>query len=125
MINHRALRHGCLVIFVAILCIGFGSIVNQEPTLGQSPVRKDVIVAMTTSIEDSGLLDDLVPAIEKKTGYKLKKVAVGTGQALALAEKGEVDALFVNSPKAERNPESIVQELKRLLILSYLLKYRQ
>jgi len=57
---------------------------------------------MTTSIEDSGLLDDLVPAIEKKTGYKLKKVAVGTGQALALAEKGEVDALFVNSPKAER-----------------------
>ncbi|MEH1794694.1 MULTISPECIES: substrate-binding domain-containing protein [unclassified Nostoc] len=102
MINHRALRHGCLVIFVAILCIGFGSIANQEPTLGQSSASKNIIVAMTTSIEDSGLLDDLVPAIEKKTGYRLKKVAVGTGQALALAEKGEVDALFVNSPKAER-----------------------
>ncbi|MEH2092068.1 substrate-binding domain-containing protein [Nostoc sp.] len=102
MINHRALRHGYLVILVAILCIGFGSIFNQEPTFGQSSASKNIIVAMTTSIEDSGLLDDLVPAIEKKTGYRLKKVAVGTGQALALAEKGEVDALFVNSPKAER-----------------------
>ncbi|MEH1792328.1 MULTISPECIES: substrate-binding domain-containing protein [unclassified Nostoc] len=103
MINHRAMRDGCLVSFLAILCIGFGSnLVKQEPTLGQSPANKNVIVAMTTSIEDSGLLDDLVPAIEKKTGYKLKKVAVGTGQALAMAEKGEVDALFVNSPKAER-----------------------
>ncbi|WP_254625928.1 substrate-binding domain-containing protein [Nostoc sp. TCL240-02] len=102
MINHRALRHGYLVILVAILCISFGSIFNQEPTFGQSSGSRNVIVAMTTSIEDSGLLDDLVPAIEKKTGYRLKKVAVGTGQALALAEKGEVDALFVNSPKAER-----------------------
>ncbi|MEA5574525.1 substrate-binding domain-containing protein [Calothrix sp. UHCC 0171] len=68
----------------------------------QSSGSKNVIVAMTTSIEDSGLLDDLVPAFEKKTGYRIKKVAVGTGQALALAQKGEVDALFVNSPKAER-----------------------
>ncbi|MBH8576582.1 substrate-binding domain-containing protein [Nostocaceae cyanobacterium CENA369] len=92
-----------LLSFLAVVCIGFGSnLVNQEPTFGQSPTSKNVIVAMTTSIEDSGLLDDLVPAIEKKTGYTLKKVAVGTGQALALAEKGEVDALFVNSPKAER-----------------------
>lgn len=77
-------------------------LVKQKPATAQSPTNKNVIVAMTTSIEDSGLLDDLVPAIEKKTGYRVKKVAVGTGQALALAEKGEVDALFVNSPKAER-----------------------
>ena len=89
--------------WLIVLCIGFGSnLINQKPTFGQSLASKNVIVAMTTSIEDSGLLDDLVPAIEKKTGYKLKKVSVGTGQALALAEKGEVDALFVNSPKAER-----------------------
>ncbi|WP_334911570.1 substrate-binding domain-containing protein [Nostoc sp.] len=77
-------------------------LIKQKPAIAHSPANKNVIVAMTTSIEDSGLLDDLVPAIEKKTGYTLKKVAVGTGQALALAEKGEVDALFVNSPKAER-----------------------
>ncbi|BAY91264.1 MULTISPECIES: substrate-binding domain-containing protein [unclassified Tolypothrix] len=77
-------------------------LVRQQPANAQSATKKNVIVAMTTSIEDSGLLDDLVPAFEKRTGYILKKVAVGTGQALALAEKGEVDALFVNSPKAER-----------------------
>ncbi|MEH1780683.1 MAG: substrate-binding domain-containing protein [Nostoc sp.] len=118
MINHRTVRDGCVVSFLAILCISFGStLVNQEPTLGQSPVKKDVIVAMTTSIEDSGLLDDLVPAIEKKTGYRLKKVAVGTGQALALAEKGEVDALFVNSPKAERKVLSGGAVINRHLVM--------
>ncbi|WP_375479006.1 substrate-binding domain-containing protein [uncultured Nostoc sp.] len=89
----------CLVILSAEASDMLG---KQNPAIAESPANKNVIVAMTTSIEDSGLLDDLVPAIEKKTGYTLKKVAVGTGQALALAEKGEVDALFVNSPKAER-----------------------
>lgn len=89
----------CLAIFSAEAS---HMLVLQQPASAQSPTKPNVIVAMTTSIEDSGLLDDLVPAIENKTGYKLKKVSVGTGQALALAEKGEVDALFVNSPKAEQ-----------------------
>ena len=103
MTNHRAVRNACWVSLLAIVCAGCGKEpVKQATTMGHSQTKKDVIVAMTTSIEDSGLLDDLVPAIEKKTGYKLKSVSVGTGQALALAEKGEVDALFVNSPPAER-----------------------
>jgi tungstate transport system substrate-binding protein len=72
---------------------------------------------MTTSIEDSGLLDDLVPAIEKKTGYRLKKIAVGTGQALALATKGEVDALFVNSPKAEQKVLASGVVINRRLVM--------
>ncbi|MFN6539168.1 MAG: substrate-binding domain-containing protein [Nostoc sp. EkiNYC01] len=89
----------CLI----ILCTSCSSNSSKlETTTQQAPAKKDVIVAMTTSIEDSGLLDDLVPAIEKETGYKLKSISVGTGQALALAEKGEVDVLFVNSPKAEQ-----------------------
>lgn len=93
----------CLLSWLVVLCASCSNNpVKPEPTTGQAPGKKDLIVAMTTSIEDSGLLDDLVPAIEKKTGYKLKTVSVGTGQALALAEKGEVDALFVNSPAAER-----------------------
>jgi len=87
---------------LAILSAEAGNMhVLQKPAYAQSSTNRNVIVAMTTSIEDSGLLDDLVPAIENQTGYRLKKVSVGTGQALALAEKGEVDALFVNSPKAE------------------------
>lgn len=99
----RRIFIACLACYLVILSAEASDIlVKQNPAIAQSPANKNVIVAMTTSIEDSGLLDDLVPAIEKKTGYTLKKVAVGTGQALALAEKGEVDALFVNSPKAER-----------------------
>jgi tungstate transport system substrate-binding protein len=76
-----------------------------------------VVIAMTTSIEDSGLLDDLVPAMEKQTGYKLKSVSVGTGQALALAEKGEVDALFVNSPPAERKVLADGAVINRRLVM--------
>ncbi|MFN6558752.1 MAG: substrate-binding domain-containing protein [Nostoc sp. ChiSLP01] len=92
-----------LLTSLIILCTSCsGNSSKLEATTQQAPAKKNVIVAMTTSIEDSGLLDDLVPAIEKKTGYKLKSVSVGTGQALALAEKGEVDVLFVNSPKAEQ-----------------------
>jgi len=93
----------CLVISVATICVAcHHNPVNPELNSSQSGINKNVIIAMTTSIEDSGLLDDLVPAIQKKTGYKLKSVSVGTGQALALAEKGQVDVLFVNSPPAER-----------------------
>ena len=99
----RRIFIACLACCLVILSAEASDIlVNQNTAIAQSPANINVIVAMTTSIEDSGLLDDLVPAIEKKTGYTLKKVAVGTGQALTLAEKGEVDALFVNSPKAER-----------------------
>ncbi len=99
----RRILIGCLAFCLAILSAETGKILlKQEPAIAVSSTNRNLIVAMTTSIEDSGLLDDLVPAIEKKTGYRLKKVSVGTGQALALAEKGEVDALFVNSPKAER-----------------------
>lgn len=92
-----------LLTWVLVLFTGCVSSPDKSGlTTEKSPGTKDVIVAMTTSIEDSGLLDVLVPVIQKKTGYTLKPVAVGTGQALALAEKGEVDALFVNSPAAER-----------------------
>ncbi|BAY99943.1 tungstate ABC transporter permease [Tolypothrix tenuis PCC 7101] len=102
MIQRRLVIGGLLCV-VALISADFGNkLVRQQPAIAQSSTKKNVIVAMTTSIEDSGLLDDLVPAFEKRTGHILKKVAVGTGQALALAEKGEVDALFVNSPKAER-----------------------
>lgn len=72
---------------------------NKSSAGGQ---KKEVILGMTTGIEDSGLLDVIIPAFEKETGYKTKTISVGTGQALALAKKGEVDALFVNSPPAEK-----------------------
>ncbi|MFP5213220.1 MAG: substrate-binding domain-containing protein [Acidobacteriota bacterium] len=68
----------------------------------QTADSKDLILATTTSTVDSGLLDVLVPMFEKKTGYRVKTIAVGTGQALAMGEKGEADVLLVHAPDAEK-----------------------
>jgi len=64
--------------------------------------EKTVILATTTSTQDSGLLDVLLPIFEKKTGYFVKTIAVGSGQAMAMGEKGEADVLLVHSPDAEK-----------------------
>ncbi len=61
----------------------------------------DLILATTTSTQDSGLLDVLVPAFEKESGYHVKVIAVGSGQALEMGERGDADVLLVHAPKAE------------------------
>ncbi len=63
---------------------------------------KTVILATTTSTQDSGLLDVLVPMFEKQTGYIVKTVSVGTGQALALGGRGEADVVLVHAPEVEK-----------------------
>ncbi len=63
--------------------------------------RATVILATTTSTQDSGLLDALVPLFEKKTGYTVKTIAVGTGQSLALGDRGEADVVLVHAPALE------------------------
>jgi tungstate transport system substrate-binding protein len=63
--------------------------------------EKTIILATTTSTQDTGLLDTLVPIFEKQTGYFVKTIAVGSGQAMAMGEKGEADVLLVHSPAAE------------------------
>ncbi|HTY80221.1 MAG TPA: substrate-binding domain-containing protein [Candidatus Bathyarchaeia archaeon] len=62
----------------------------------------NVILSTTTSTQDSGLLDVLVPMFEKKTGLSVKTISVGTGQALALAGRGEADVALVHAPSLER-----------------------
>jgi len=70
---------------------------------GPSPAgSRDLILATTTSTQDSGLLDVLVPAFETATGYKVKTVAVGSGAALKLGTEGNADVLLVHSPAAEQ-----------------------
>src|SRR5215813_12262728 len=64
--------------------------------------RAPVILATTTSTQDSGLLDVLVPMFEKQTGYTVKTIAVGTGQSLALAARGEADVALCHAPSLER-----------------------
>lgn len=63
---------------------------------------KTLILATTTSTQDSGLLDVLIPVFEKENGYFVKTIAVGSGQAMAMGEKGEADVLLVHSPDAEK-----------------------
>jgi tungstate transport system substrate-binding protein len=63
---------------------------------------KDIILATTTSTQDSGLLDVLVPMFEKSSGYRVKTVSVGTGAALALGSRGEADVVLVHAPDAEK-----------------------
>lgn len=69
--------------------------------------QKDIILATTTSTYDTGLLDVLIPVFEKKTGYRVKTIAIGSGQAMAMGERGEADVLLVHSPEAE---EKFVQK---------------
>ena len=63
--------------------------------------KKELLLASTTSTDDSGLFDVLLPDFEKATGYKVKLIAVGSGEAMKLGEKGEADVLLVHSRKAE------------------------
>ena len=73
--------------------------------LGWMPVnaqQKNIIMATTTSTQDSGLLDVLLPIFEKETGYFVKTIAVGSGQAMAMGQTGEADVLLVHSPAAEK-----------------------
>jgi tungstate transport system substrate-binding protein len=67
------------------------------------PVTKTLILATTTSTQDSGLLDYLLPMFTQETGIDFKVVAVGSGQALQLGKDGNADVLLVHSPAAEKD----------------------
>jgi tungstate transport system substrate-binding protein len=79
--------------------------------------QKTVILATTTSTQDSGLLDVLIPMFEKQTGYFVKTIAVGSGQAMAMGQKGEADVLLVHSPAAEKKFVAEGYGLNRRLIM--------
>ncbi len=70
--------------------------VAQEPR-----GARDVIVATTTSLQETGLLDSLAPLFLRATGYRLRAVAVGSGQALRMGERGDADVVLVHAPAAE------------------------
>ena len=63
---------------------------------------KNIRLASTTSTENSGLLKYLIPFFEEKTGYQVNVIVAGTGQALRMGRDGNVDALLVHAPFAER-----------------------
>src|SRR6266852_1184841 len=83
-----------LYVLVAVLILA-------SPAGAQAPPTT-VILSTTTSTQDSGLLDVLVPMFERTSGFTVKTIAVGTGQALALAARGEADATLAHAPSLEK-----------------------
>ena len=102
-----------------ILCLlsAFAMTVSMAGVAAAQPTQKNVILATTTSTQDSGLLDVLLPIFEKKTGYFVKTIAVGSGQAMAMGAKGEADVLLVHSPAAERKFMADGNGVERRLVM--------
>jgi len=72
---------------------------TPEPTV---PANPNLILATTTSTQDSGLLDVLVPLFQHQTGFTVQTVAVGSGQAMQMGTDCNADVLLVHSPSAEK-----------------------
>jgi tungstate transport system substrate-binding protein len=75
---------------------------TTAPATAVPAAAKDLILATTTSTQDSGLLDVLIPLFEQQSGYRVKTVAVGTGQALKMGQDGNADVLLVHAPTSEK-----------------------
>jgi tungstate transport system substrate-binding protein len=87
-------------IFTLLLVVFLSSLAACSRT---SPSNSNLLLVSTTSTQDSGLLDVLLPAFSKATGVHVQLVAVGSGQALKLGEQGNADVLLVHSPAAEND----------------------
>ena len=97
-------------IFVIALLL---ALLFSSPSNGAEVTQRTVILSTTTSTQDSGLLDVLIPLFEKQTGYSVKTISVGTGQALALAAKGDADVARV---QPHRQISIIPEIMRRSLI---------
>ena len=64
--------------------------------------QHEIVLATTTSTQDTGLLDSLLPMFQQETGIAVKPIAVGTGAALEMARRGDADAVLVHAPEVER-----------------------
>jgi tungstate transport system substrate-binding protein len=76
-----------------------------------------LILATTTSTQDSGLLDEVVPLFERETGYSVKTIAVGSGAALRMGEEGEADVILAHSPDAEEEFMAAGHGVNRRLVM--------
>ena len=91
-----------LLMFIMLMVLVACTVSNpaHEPTPTQ--VSNQIILATTTSTQDSGLLDYLLPIFHEQSGYIVKTIAVGAGKALKMAEDGNADVLLVHAPSAEK-----------------------
>jgi tungstate transport system substrate-binding protein len=95
MIHTRFLLPVAVVALPAFAALG-------DPGTATAQARRSVILATTTSTQDSGLLDSLVPRFEQSCRCRVKTIAVGTGASLALGGRGEADVVLVHAPQLEQ-----------------------
>ncbi|NMC65747.1 MAG: hypothetical protein GYA53_06360, partial [Acidobacteria bacterium] len=84
---------------------------------------RDLLVATTTSLQDSGLLDVLIPVFEKSAGYKVKVIAVGSGETLEMGKRQSADVLLVHAPELEEKfmAEGYGQERREIMSSDFIL----
>jgi tungstate transport system substrate-binding protein len=95
----RNLLVSLIVLFVLVVSACAPAATSESA----KPANPGIILATTTSTQDSGLLDVLIPMFQDQTGYTVQTVAVGSGQAMEMGQKGNADVLLVHSPAAERD----------------------
>ena len=97
-------------LLVAVLA----GLLTARPAVRQSA---QVLLATTTSTRDAGLLDSLLPVFERRTGLKVKVIAVGSGQALEMGRRGDADVVLAHAPDAERALADSGYFLRRRLVM--------
>ena len=104
-----------------VALLSAAALMSLVPALVTLPVGAQqagsVILSTTTSTQDSGLLDVLVPMFEKRSGLTVKTISVGTGQALALAARGEADVTLAHAPAMEKKYVQEGKMLNRRLVM--------
>ena len=87
---------------VGLLLGAAASSVFDRPRPPSTIQSSQVLLATTTSTRDAGLLDSLLPVFARQTGYRVKVIAVGSGQALEMGRRGDADVVLSHAPEAER-----------------------
>jgi tungstate transport system substrate-binding protein len=90
---------------------------HRPPPTSTTLQSREILLATTTSTRDAGLLDSLLPVFERETGYRVKVVAVGSGQALALGRRGDADVVLSHAPEAEHALADSGYLLRRRLVM--------
>jgi hypothetical protein len=90
---------------------------NQPTPISRTGGAQEVILSTTTSTQDSGLLEFLIPRFEAQTGYRVKTVAVGSGAAIALGQRGEADLVLAHAPDNERQFVASGAGIERKLVM--------
>ncbi len=103
--NKRKFVLVLISVMVLALLSGCGgdAVTPDDDENGPADIKGSILLATTTSTQDSGLLDILLPEFTNDTGWEVDVVAVGSGAAMEMGMNGEADVLLVHSPAAERD----------------------